>query len=164
VGSSLECGRSWVRASSVVDRGFEPWSGQSKDSIIGICCFSTKHAALRRKSKDCLSRNQNNMSEGSNMSTCGLLFQCVGLVQGAHLHHLFDSCDNLKHESTDYVQVIILKQFYLSQFILFYFYFTGSRNATLSIRSEETQKSFVSKKFTFYDCDSFSRYKSNEIM
>jgi hypothetical protein len=37
-------------ASSAVDRGFEPWSGQTKDSKIGICCFSTKHAALRRKS------------------------------------------------------------------------------------------------------------------
>jgi hypothetical protein len=83
--------------------------GQSKDSIIGICCFSPRHAALRRKSKDCLSRNQNNMSEGSDMSTCGQLFQCVGLVQGVHLHHLIDSCDNLKYESTDYVQVIILK-------------------------------------------------------
>jgi hypothetical protein len=40
--------------------------------------------------------------------------------KGVHLHHLIDSCDNLKYESTDYVQVIILKQFYLSQFILFY--------------------------------------------
>ena len=33
--------------SKVVDRGFEPQSGQ------------TKHAALRRKSKDWLARNQN---------------------------------------------------------------------------------------------------------
>jgi hypothetical protein len=42
-----------VFASSAVDRGFEPRSGQTKDSKIGICCFSAKHAALRRKSKDC---------------------------------------------------------------------------------------------------------------
>jgi hypothetical protein len=28
--------------------------GQTKDLNIGICCFSTKHAALRRKSKDWL--------------------------------------------------------------------------------------------------------------
>ena len=28
------------------------WSGQTKDYKIGICCFSTKHAALRRRSKD----------------------------------------------------------------------------------------------------------------
>jgi len=26
--------------------------GQTKDYKIGICCFSTKHAALRRKSKE----------------------------------------------------------------------------------------------------------------
>jgi hypothetical protein len=38
--------------SSAVDRGFEPLSGQAKDYKIGICCFSAKHAALRRKSKD----------------------------------------------------------------------------------------------------------------
>jgi hypothetical protein len=41
-----------VVASSAVDRGFEPQSGQTKDYAIGICCFSAKHAALRRKSKD----------------------------------------------------------------------------------------------------------------
>jgi hypothetical protein len=40
-----------VLASSVVDRGFEPRLGQTKDCEIGICCFSAKHAALRRKSK-----------------------------------------------------------------------------------------------------------------
>jgi hypothetical protein len=33
--------------SSVVDRGFEPLSGQTKDYKIGICCFSAKHAPLR---------------------------------------------------------------------------------------------------------------------
>ena len=43
-----------VLASSAVDRGFEPRSGQAKDYKIGICCFSTKHAELRRKSKDWL--------------------------------------------------------------------------------------------------------------
>jgi hypothetical protein len=39
-----------VLASSAVDRGFG--SGQTKDYNIGICFFSTKHAVLRRKSKD----------------------------------------------------------------------------------------------------------------
>ena len=62
-------------ASSAVDREFEPWWGQTKDYKIGICCFSAKHAALNRKSKDCLALNQNNMSEWSDMSTRGLLFQ-----------------------------------------------------------------------------------------
>ena len=64
-----------VLASSAVDRGFEPWSGQTKDYKIGMCCFSAKHAALRRKSKDWLTRNQNNVYDRSDMSTRGLLFQ-----------------------------------------------------------------------------------------
>ena len=55
--------------SSAVYRGFEPRSGQTKDYKIGICCFSTKHAALRSKSKDWMARNQNNVSEWSDMST-----------------------------------------------------------------------------------------------
>ena len=50
-------------ASSIVDRGLEPRSGQAKVYKIGICCFSAKHAALRRKSKDWLARNQNSVSE-----------------------------------------------------------------------------------------------------
>ena len=41
-----------VLALSAVDRGFDPRSGQSKDYEIGICCFSTKYATLRRKGKD----------------------------------------------------------------------------------------------------------------
>jgi two-component sensor histidine kinase len=49
--------------SSAVDRGFEPRSGQTKDYKICICCFSAKHAALRRKSKDWLARNLNNVSK-----------------------------------------------------------------------------------------------------
>jgi hypothetical protein len=64
-----------VLASGVVDRGFEPRSGQTKDCKIGIRCFSANHTALRRRSKDWLARNQNNVSEWSDMSTCGLLFQ-----------------------------------------------------------------------------------------
>jgi hypothetical protein len=64
-----------VLASSEVDRGFELLLGQSKDYNIGICCFFAKHAALRRKSKDGLARNQNNVSEWSDISTRGLLFQ-----------------------------------------------------------------------------------------
>jgi hypothetical protein len=64
-----------VLASSAVDRGLEARSGQTKDNTTGICWFSAKHAALRRKSKDWLSRNQNNVSEWSDISTCGLLFQ-----------------------------------------------------------------------------------------
>jgi hypothetical protein len=62
-------------SSSAVDRGFEPRSGQTKDYGIGICCFSAKLSALRRKSKDWLAQNQNNVTEWNDMSTRGLLFQ-----------------------------------------------------------------------------------------
>ena len=54
---------------SAVDRGFEPRAGQTKDYKIGMCCFSAKHAVLMRKSRDLLVRNQNNVSEWSDMST-----------------------------------------------------------------------------------------------
>ena len=64
-----------VLASSTVDRGFKLRSGQTKDYKIGICCFSAKHTALRSESKDWLARNQNNVSEWSDMSTRGLSFQ-----------------------------------------------------------------------------------------
>ena len=64
-----------VLTSIAVNRGFEPWSGQTKNYKIGICCFSAKHLALRKKSKDWLTRNQDNVSEWANMSICGLLFQ-----------------------------------------------------------------------------------------
>ena len=64
-----------VFASSSVERGFEPRSRQTKDFKISICCFSVKHKALRRKSKDFWVRNQNNVSEWSDTSTRGLLFQ-----------------------------------------------------------------------------------------
>jgi hypothetical protein len=65
-----------VLASSAVDRGFEPRSGQTKDYKIGICCFSAQHASLRRKSKDGLTRDQNNVFEWSE-----LLFQWASTMQ-----------------------------------------------------------------------------------
>jgi hypothetical protein len=67
--------------SSAVDHGFEPRSGQTKDYKIGICCFSAKHASLRRKSKDWLAPNQNNVSEWSDMSTRGVLFQWASTIK-----------------------------------------------------------------------------------
>ena len=63
-----------VPVSSAVYRGLEVRSGQAKYNKIGICCFGAKHSALSRKSKDWLTRNQNSMSEWSDMSTHGLLF------------------------------------------------------------------------------------------
>jgi hypothetical protein len=63
-----------VLASSAVDRGFEPRSVQTKDYKIGICCFSAKHATLRRKSKDWLVWNEDNVSEWGDMSIHKLFF------------------------------------------------------------------------------------------
>jgi hypothetical protein len=66
-----------VLALSVVDRGFEPRSGQTKDYKISICCCS----ALRRNSKDWLARYQDNVSEWGDMSIRGLLFQCANSIK-----------------------------------------------------------------------------------
>ena len=46
-----------VLASSAVEGGFEPRSGQIKDYQMGICYFSTKRAALRRKKYGWLGTN-----------------------------------------------------------------------------------------------------------
>jgi hypothetical protein len=67
--------------SSVVDRGFKQWTVQTKKYKIGICCFSAKHAALRRKSKDWLPRNQDNASEWGNMSIRRLLCQWASFIK-----------------------------------------------------------------------------------
>ena len=69
-----------VFASSVVDREFETRLGQTKDYKIGMCCFSAKHAAFRRKSNDWLALNQDNVSEWDDMSIRGLLFQWVSTI------------------------------------------------------------------------------------
>ena len=47
-------------ASSEVDHGFEPWSGQTKYYKIGMCCFSAKYVEYRRKSKDWLTQKKDN--------------------------------------------------------------------------------------------------------
>jgi hypothetical protein len=64
-----------VFASSVVIHELEYRSGQTKEYQIGICCFFAKHAALRRKSKDWLARNQDNVFEWGDISIHALLFQ-----------------------------------------------------------------------------------------
>ena len=46
----------------VVIHGLELWSGQTKDFKIDICCFSAKHASLRRKNKDGLAQNQDKVT------------------------------------------------------------------------------------------------------
>ena len=69
-----------VLVSLVVCRGFEPWSGRTKDYNIGIYCFSSTHVALRRKNENWLSRNQYNVSKWGDMFIRGLLFQWVNKI------------------------------------------------------------------------------------
>jgi hypothetical protein len=54
---------------AILDRGFWPKSNQTKDNQISICCGSTnyKHAVIKSKSKNWLTRNQINVSEWSDM-------------------------------------------------------------------------------------------------
>jgi hypothetical protein len=68
-------------ASDAVDRGFEPRSVQTKDYKVGICCFSDKHTALRRKNKCSLARNQDSASEWGDMSIVGLLFLWASTIK-----------------------------------------------------------------------------------
>ena len=70
-----------VLASSAIDRGFKPWSGQTKDYKIGICCFSSKYAALRRKSKDWLARNRNNVLSGATCLPTDCCFSELALLK-----------------------------------------------------------------------------------
>jgi len=77
-----------VLASSAIDCGYEPWSCQTKEHKIGICCFSSKSAALRRNSRDWLARNQNNVSEWSDTSTQWLLLAHLAKDNVSFYHHL----------------------------------------------------------------------------
>ena len=70
-----------VHASSPKFCRFELQSGHTKDYEIGICCFTAKYAALRGRSKDWLARNQNNVSEWSDMSVHGLLFWWASTIR-----------------------------------------------------------------------------------
>ena len=47
----------------------------TKDYKLGICCFSAKHLALKRKNKDWLVHNQDNVSSWSDIYSPRLLLQ-----------------------------------------------------------------------------------------
>ena len=64
-----------VLALSAIDHEFEPRLVQAKDYTIGICCFSAKHGALKRRNNDWFARYQDNVSEWGDMSTRVLLIQ-----------------------------------------------------------------------------------------
>jgi hypothetical protein len=68
-------------ASSAVDRGFESRSGQTKDYQLVCVAYNAKHAELRRKSKDWLARNQDNVSEWCDMYIRGLLFPLANTMK-----------------------------------------------------------------------------------
>jgi hypothetical protein len=79
-----------VLASNLVDRGFDPQSGQTKYYTIGICCFSAKHAALRRKNTDWLDNVLDNV-----------------LNRFVYLQKIFET-DNLIQTSSNWIMDLIL--------------------------------------------------------
>ena len=80
--------------SSADDCGFEPQSGQTKDYKIGICCFSAKHAAFRRKGKDWLAQNQDNVSKWGDMSIRDC-WSCTKRSSSSFLRKLTCSCPDI---------------------------------------------------------------------
>ena len=70
-----------VLSSSAVDREFKSRSSLIKSCKIGICCFPAKHATLRGNNNDWLARIQDSVSESSDMSTSGLLFQFASTIK-----------------------------------------------------------------------------------
>jgi hypothetical protein len=83
--------------SSVVDHGFKPRSGQTKDHKIGIYCYSCKRAASRSKRKEWLVWNHDNVSKWSDMSTRELLCQWANTIKNLYsvfvCHHYFTECN-----------------------------------------------------------------------
>ena len=71
----VSCENGYSIASSTEDHGFESLSYQTKNYKTGICCFSAKHAALRRKGRDLLARNQDNVFEWRDMYAIRLLLE-----------------------------------------------------------------------------------------
>ena len=66
---------------NIIESGVKHYNYNTNPYKIGICCFSDKHAAVRRKRKDWLARNQNSVSEWSNVSIRRLLFQWASTVK-----------------------------------------------------------------------------------
>ena len=54
---------------------------QTKDYQLVFVAYNAKHAELRRKSKDWLLRNQDNVSEWSDMYIRGLLFPLANTIK-----------------------------------------------------------------------------------
>ena len=56
-------------SSGDIDQWLEPRSRQTKEYEIVICGFTTKYASLKRKCKEWLPLDQDNVSEWSDIST-----------------------------------------------------------------------------------------------
>jgi hypothetical protein len=87
-----------------VDCGFESRPGLTKNYRIGICSFSTKHAALRRKTKDkdWMARNQDNVSKWSDISiwddvikylSVKIMYLCMNLP--SHINRYDEKVNNI---------------------------------------------------------------------
>jgi hypothetical protein len=66
-------------ASSAVDCRFEHRSRQTKEYKIGICCFSVKNTALRRKRKDRMAQNQDSDPSGVTCLSRNIYFSVLVL-------------------------------------------------------------------------------------
>ena len=81
-------------ALSAVDCGFQAQSGKTKEYKIGICCFSTKHAVVRRKKRDWLALKHVYTRTVVSVSWhYKNLTKRLGLVQSGphHHHHLIEN-------------------------------------------------------------------------
>jgi hypothetical protein len=126
-----------------LNRGIEPRPGQTKDYKIGICCFSTKHAPLRRKSKDWLALNQNNVSEWRTCLPADCYFselalhflyknptQHVGLVQSGPHHHFIEINLFPPWYSWKIDELVLNNNYLLTHSLTHskpFYYYTGSR-------------------------------------
>jgi hypothetical protein len=78
-----------VLTASAVDRRFEPWSLQTKDCKIDICCFSAKHTTLRGKNKSKTGWLWIRKMSQSGV-TCLPMDCCASLLQNGHYHHFIE--------------------------------------------------------------------------
>ena len=68
-------------ALSAADRWVEFRLGQANDYKIGICFFFAKHAALRRKSKNWVARNHENVSRMEPFQSTDCSFNEIALLK-----------------------------------------------------------------------------------
>ena len=70
-----------VLALSVINRVFEPRSGQTSGYKIDICSFFAMHATAKRKNKGWLNRNSDYVSKWSDVSTRDCCFSELTLYK-----------------------------------------------------------------------------------